>query len=163
MMKYKILLVSIVLIMLLMRLQSAIKNLGAFYLTLEPIFSHPHATYSEKMSIMYPVYFDFITEVKAVTPDDSTIYIPPIQIQYENNIWPIANLQISSSLLFPRNVAPFNNQNCDKNSYIVITGGYPQEKLKAKKIYIIGKEPEEIIGDYDPLDFNKTDNGLIQL
>ena len=127
---------------------------------------YPHATYGEKMSIKYPVYFDFITKVKTLTSNDSTIYIPLVQIPYEDGIWPIANLQITSAALFPRKVIILNNHKLpdfEKNSYVIIADGFPGEKIKAKKIYIIGKNIKEIYDSYDSVNFNNTDNGLIQL
>ena len=152
--------------LLFLRLQSAIRSLNSFYLTLEPIVQHPHATYSEKMSMRYPIYFDYISQVKALTPDDGTIYLSPIQIIYGERMWPIANLQITSALLFPRKVIFFNDKSLtdsDYSTYVVITNGFPQFKIKAKRIYVIGANVEKIFGNYDPANFNNGENGLIQL
>jgi hypothetical protein len=130
--KYKILLVIVVLILLILRLQSAIRSLGSFYLTLEPMLLHPHATYSEKMSTRYPVYFDFIQFIKISTSETSTIYIPDMNIAYGNKIWAITNNQITSALLFPRKIV-YGKENTfpkhDTNGYIVVIG-------RGKNIYV---------------------------
>jgi hypothetical protein len=165
-MEYKILLAILIIFLFILRLQSAIISLGSFYLTFEPMLLHPHATYSEKMSMKYPVYFDYITQVKTLTSDDSTIYIPSIQIPYEDDMWPIANLPITSALLFPRKVIYLNDQklpDLKNNSYVVIADGFPEEKIKANTIFIIGKNLEIFSGNYDPARFSNTDNGLIKL
>lgn len=167
-MKYKVLLVFLVFVLLFLRLKSAINSLNSFYLTLEPMIIHPHATYSEKMSMKYPVYFDYITHVKTITSEDSVIYLPPptISFSYENEMRRLTNLAISSALLFPRNVSFFNDKslvNTEKNTYIIITNGFPQFKIRAKQIYVIGANVEKISGDYDPANFNNGENGLIQL
>ena len=167
-MKYKVLLVFLVLVLIFLRLQSAINSLKPFYLTLEPLILRPHATYDEKMSTIYPVYFDYITAVKSLTPEDSTIYLPPptTSFSYENEMRRLTNLAITSALLFPRNVSFFDDKsliNTEKNTYVVITNGFPQIKIKAKQIYIIGENVENGFGNYDPTSLNNSVNGLIQI
>ena len=164
--KFKIILVTTVLVLFTLRFQSVIKSLGSFYLTLEPLFLHPQAIYDEKMSMKYPVYFDFILKVKSITPNDSTIYVPSIEIPYVDKMWPIVNIPISSAFLFPRKIVYFSSQNItahDKNSFLVISDGFPEEKIQAKYVYLLGKSVEKFSGNYNPLNFNKSDNGLIKL
>ncbi len=167
-MKYKVLLVFLVLVLIFLRLQSAINSLKPFYLTLEPLILRPHATYDEKMSMRYPVFFDYITRVTTLTSENSTVYLPlpTTSFSNENEMGRLTNLAISSALLFPRDVAFFNDQsltNTEKNVYVVVTNGFPQFKIKAKQIYIIGEKVERVLGDYDPANFNNSVNGLIQL
>lgn len=167
-MKYKVLLVFLIFVLLFLRLKSAINSLNSFYLTLEPMIIRSHATYSEKMSMKYPVYFDYITHVKALTPEDSTIYLPGSAINFsgENEMRRLTNLAICSALLFPRNVVFYNDQdlmNSENTAYVVVTNGFPQFKIKAKQVYVIGANVENISGDYDPVNFNASVNGLIQL
>jgi hypothetical protein len=149
------------------RLFSAIAHIGTFFETLKPMHSSPNASYSEKMSMKYPVYYNFIEKVKALTPEDGTVYIPSVEIPYSNMMWPIGSLQISSALLFPRKVSFYDVaylEKPEKNTFIVIVNGNPKESITTKKIYIFGEDTmNETTDNYAPTNFNGSDIGLMQL
>jgi hypothetical protein len=129
--------------LVLLRFSSVLTHLRPFIETLRPIFFLSNASYFEKMSIKYPVYYEYIEKVKTLTPENSVIYIPRNEIPYNKPMWPIASLQISSAFLFPRKVSFLDVENInklEKNSYIVIIDNQPEINIKAKDVFVFEKD-----------------------
>jgi len=104
--KHRILILSSVLILGIMRFWSAFSHLRVFIGTLEYIISHPQATYEQKMDIKYPQYYHFINEVNSIVPESSSIIIyscsQPISEQLLTNLY---NYPLTQVLLYPREVS----------------------------------------------------------
>jgi hypothetical protein len=151
-------------VLIILRFQSAIESFRPFVATLAPIFTDPHASYEEKMSMKYPVYFDFIQQLKNLTPDDSIIYFPQIDIPRGVPMWVAGQMKVDAALLFPRRVEFFQDQTADMKipTYVVFIKGGPEGVIKSKDVYIIGKDVNILDGNYNSSSF-QDGIGLIQL
>lgn len=158
--------VLVLLLFVAFRISSIINSFVPFLNTLKPLFLYPHATYEEKMSMKYSEYIDFIEKVKAITPENSVIYFPRINIPRGMPMWVAGQLKVDAALLFPRNVAWFDNYAIHKgetHTYIAFIKGSPQQAIKAKEVYVIKDNIQIYFRDYDPEVFGDSENGLIQL
>lgn len=167
--KKNIFLVPLVLITALfigLRLESAIKATKPFVDSLTPIILYPHASYDDKMSMKYPEYYYFIKEVKYIVPEDADIYIPNINIPYGENMWALTNLNITSSLLYPRRIHLFTKEVLTRHndpSYIVLINNFPDFPIDDREIYILNdKEILQNNKNYNP-ENNQNYKGLIKL
>jgi len=75
--------------------------------TLEPIYHQPFASTSQKMSMKYPRYYNLIQEIKSKTPEDSTIYLPAVNLAYGVPMWALGQLQMTQTLLYPRTIKKY--------------------------------------------------------
>jgi len=166
----KIVLISVILFGLAvfgLRVSSAIHYSKAFIDTLTPIFFNPHASYDEKMSVRYPLYFDFIKFIKTKTPEESTIYIPDVSIPYGDKMWPITSIEITSALLYPRRIVRFQEGVPSKNdtmAYVVIIKGEPSGSINSDTSDLIKSDVVITFqGDYNSKRVSSEDYGLIKL
>lgn len=157
----------IVVIFLGFRLNSASRNVKYFILTLTPMFYHPVASYDEKMSSKYPVFYDYLNIIKSLIPENSNVYINDTGDVYTTAMGPISNLQVSSALLYPRNVKLFETgdvPNLESGDYVVMASGFPKSKIKSAEIYlVVGKNVKVTKGNYNPANFDPRDIGLIKI
>lgn len=154
---------------------SAGKTLGIAYKGIKNIISDPFATYNQKMTKAYPGFYPAMMQVKHLTPDNSTILIPP-----QANPWEVeGNMAMVNYFLYPRTVANLDITKIDSlsaNTYILIakgswprTGktdyGWPKVSVQSSKIWkfdISHGNSEVYIKDYDPQRDN-FDWGLIEV
>lgn len=92
-----------VMLIVLLRVSSITNSLNPFIDSIKPLFLHPFATKKEKMEMKYPILMDVIDNIKASTPDNSTVYISE-EIEFGNPLWALTNLRLASALLYPRKV-----------------------------------------------------------
>lgn len=92
-----------------LRLRSIGHSANRFWSTIAIILQNPFASYEDKMTMKYPRFFPFMRMISANTPQDSTIYLPRDPgIAYGEPMWPIANFQVVSALLYPRTIIAFS-------------------------------------------------------
>jgi len=106
-----------IIILVIVRASSIFSSAHNFIATLEPIYHHPFASTAQKMSMKYPRYYDFIQEIKNKTPEDSTIYLPSVNIAYGKPLWALGQLQMTQTLLYPRIVKRCTGQ--ETSGYLV--------------------------------------------
>jgi len=59
------------------------------------------------MSMKYPRYYNLIQEIKSKTPEDSTIYLPAVNLAYGVPMWALGQLQMTQTLLYPRTIKKY--------------------------------------------------------
>ncbi len=80
------------------------KKINLLLDTLEPLINYPKATYDEKMNRKFPQFYSLITNVKSRTPEKAIIIIPNEEEMLEYNLRFLGDLDLVSSMLFPRKV-----------------------------------------------------------
>jgi|GEM_PF-5765819 len=95
------------------RVKSILVSSSNFIKTLEPIFQHPFATTDEKLTMKYPRYYPLIQEIKRLTPEDATIYLPIVNIEYGQPLWALGQIQMTQTLLYPRTVKKYSEELTD--------------------------------------------------
>jgi len=94
-------------LLILIRIKSILINSSSFFKTLEPIWQHPFATKAEKLTMKYPRYYPLMQEIKNTTPENTTIYLPEVNIPYGQPLWALGQMQMTQTLLYPRNVKKY--------------------------------------------------------
>ena len=164
----RILLVMGAILLFSSRLQSILVSGNSFLETLRPMIEKPFATYDEKMAMKYPVYYDFIQAVKEITPEDSVLYLPELNIPRPKPMWALGNIQITQPLLYPRKVRKLGLDNFpakkddDKATYIIVAYGYPEISVPDSKLIILVDDNKIQPDVYEPLVFKENNiAGLI--
>lgn len=137
---WALLLFSCIIYMGYARLNSVITSRSQFIKTLEPIIKHPLATYDEKMSFKYPIYYDFIQEIRNNTPNNCTIYVPHTGIPYPKAMWAIDLMQLTQTALYPRKVVSIEKYiegSDDEKSYKIFIHGEGLEEYPESSIVIL--------------------------
>ncbi len=126
------------------------------------ILSHINASYDFKMKERWGIYYDYIKFVRANTPENSSILVPP-----QKYPWPSSgNIGLDRYFLYPRNLANGSYDNpMDLTSYnyvLLVWGeeggiesdyGWPKISIKAEKIIYFNPDTgavTEKIENYDP-------------
>lgn len=138
------------------------------------IIRNPFASYEAKMTKAYPGFYPAMRAIKTLTPEDSTILIPP-----QSNPWEIeGNAAMVTYFLYPRKVINLDQDTIaelPRNTYLLIakgswerTGivdyGWPKVPVSAKRIWHIDVSSNintAYMKNYDP-NLDKWDWGLIE-
>lgn len=140
---------------------------------LTPIITNPFATYDQKMTHAYGEFYQVMQQVKILTPEDSTIVIPPQSAPWVDE----GNDALVRRFLYPRTITHLDNIDLTQanNTFVLIaighwpeegnyTHGWPKQIIPSDHIWHLDPRDnkiEKIVGVYDP-NFN-WDWGLIEV
>lgn len=129
---------------------------------LVPIFSHPLASYDQKMTLAYGEFYQIMQQVRSLTPEDSTIVIPPQSAPWVDE----GNDALVRRFLYPRQIDHLEDIDLKNatSTYALIayghwpeegnyTHGWPKQIIPSNHIwhlYPSDNKIEKIIGFYDP-------------
>lgn len=164
----KIVIFGVIISYAFIRILSTINHLNPFIDTLREVVVHRSLTYSEKMHLKYPRYYDYIEWIKVVTPEDAIIYQTDLEIPYGEPLWPSNNIQMNNAWLYPRHILPWKGLNAVKRedslpTYIMVIDGFPRSDVKSSSVLIFNENNTEISGDYIHDNYPSTKLGLIKL
>jgi len=103
----KVIVWTMIIIFVIVRASSIFSSAQNFMQTLEPIYHQPFVSTSQKMSMKYPRYYNLIQEIKSKTPENSTIYLPAVNLAYGVPMWALGQLQMTQTLLYPRTIKKY--------------------------------------------------------
>ncbi|OGJ37774.1 MAG: hypothetical protein A2383_01660 [Candidatus Pacebacteria bacterium RIFOXYB1_FULL_39_46] len=158
----RIVLITIIGLFFLSRIKSILVSGNSFFATLQPIIDQPFASYDEKMAMQYPVYYDFIQDIKKITSEDSLIYLPEINISRPQPMWALSSIHITQPLLYPRKVQKFDINNLplkkagDPDTYIVVAYGYPKIVLPDYDLILLVDDKHIASEKYDSSVFEEN-------
>jgi hypothetical protein len=157
-----------------------ISNLNLVLAQVNSSFSYmvanSNASYEEKMSTYWGTSVFYTNRIKALTPENATVVLPPQKI-----FWGVTgNVGVERYFLYPRTLISGLEESLPKNidyNYVVVSPGnelgggnyklWPDFKIKAKHVYFIDPISGKLISkaqDYNPAEFSdKKSWGLIQV
>lgn len=154
---------AIVFIFTVVFLDGAVKTMDAAVYTDIYILSHINASYDFKMEERWGLYYDYIKFVKANTPENASILVPPQELPWFST----GNVGLNRYFLFPRKMGNGSyNEPMDLSNYdyvLLVWGewdgadksayGWPKIPIKAEKIIYFESATgvvREKNGNYDP-------------
>jgi hypothetical protein len=125
------------------------------------MITHINFNYDDKMRSLWGFYHDYIKFVGMNTENDSSILVPP---QSFNST--AGNVGLDRYFLYPRTLenGSLNELSATGYDYVLLTPGWPKDKLLASKIIYFDKKTysvSEVEGNYDPSKISEESWGII--
>lgn len=143
------------LLLLLFLVTNTVKVIPLFSENVTHIFSHPIATYDEKMKYNWKFFYEYMQYVKKVTPEDAVIALPPAQSHWLST----GNIVLVRYFLYPRSVVNLVETQSIETIYQIPPGeyshmllaqglwndpqvpyGWPKQQIPVEKIFLLNRE-----------------------